>query len=205
MTLSAAAQRFRHSEIDATNVDFSDRISGKRQSYIVSSRRRQGGDGSDNDEDWEEESVERRLARLRREVEELKGQVAEKGDDESARKGVDELAEALEGFTTDGAQERLAKKMAASLGVVGRVKREVLTEKEEVCPPIRREREVADGKRHRKRIQLHTRSRTLHPISKRILWGKSRISTTASWCWKRSWGCPRLRLMILTSSSRPMQ
>lgn len=151
----AAARRFRHCEVDAADVDFSDRISAKRKSYRVSSRRlnrhnghhghhghHDGGDGDeDDDEDdgyVEDESPARRLARLQREVDELRAQLSQKpeqegdgggggadGDGGSGRRGVDELADALAELTAGGprAQERLARRMAGSLGAVGSVTR----------------------------------------------------------------------------------
>lgn len=148
---SAAARRFRHCEVDAADVDFSDRISAKRKSYRVSSRRlnrhhghhdhrdHDGGDGDeDDDEDdgyVEDESPARRLARLQREVDELRTQLSQKPEQEgggaggdgggSGRRGVDELADALAELTAGGprAQERLARRMAGSLGAVGSVTR----------------------------------------------------------------------------------
>lgn len=64
-------------------MDFSDRVDGKRKSYKASSRRqrilRDGteelGDLSDDDD---EESLERRIARLKREVEEVKDEYAKR-------------------------------------------------------------------------------------------------------------------------------
>lgn len=67
---------FSLTQVDARDVDFSDRVSAKRKSYKVSTRRqlKDGtlvyGDISDDEED--EESLERRFARLRREIEEVK-------------------------------------------------------------------------------------------------------------------------------------
>lgn len=139
-------------------MDFSDRISGKRKSYRASSRRRRRRAGEvygeelededyDSEELYGEETLERRLARLRREVEELKNEVAAreeeaKGGDGSGgegveedeeledevdenrflRLGIDDLSDALEGLQTvsaeeRGAQAKLAKKLATSLSV----------------------------------------------------------------------------------------
>ena len=74
---------FANAEVDATGVDFSDRIARKRKSYIVSTRRRRHAAATDapsDDEGWEgePETVTQRLARLRREVEELRVQISEK-------------------------------------------------------------------------------------------------------------------------------
>lgn len=132
---------FANAEVDATGVDFSDRIARKRKSYIVSTRRRRHAAATDapsDDEGWEgePETVTQRLARLRREVEELRVQISEKkgeviGDadevDQESGRGLDELAEALEALVPGegGAQERLAKKLVRSLGAAVQVKREV--------------------------------------------------------------------------------
>jgi nuclear migration protein JNM1 len=114
--------------VDARDVDFSDRIAGKRKSYIVSSRRRRrrrgagrrgdGYYGSDDSEGSEEEegeveTVERRLARLRREVEEVKVEL--EGKDLG---GIRELADALEELQGgEGARGRLVRRVAAGLAV----------------------------------------------------------------------------------------
>lgn len=71
------------SNIDADGVDFSDRIDGKRKSYKASSRRRRTlDDGTeelgDLSEDDDDESLERRIARLKREVEEAKADYAKR-------------------------------------------------------------------------------------------------------------------------------
>ncbi|KAI9765113.1 MAG: hypothetical protein M1840_007820 [Geoglossum simile] len=70
---------FSPAQIDARNVDFSDRVSGKRKSYRASSRRRKKGeDGTEELGDFsdeEDESLERKLARLRREIEEVREEV----------------------------------------------------------------------------------------------------------------------------------
>lgn len=65
------------SQVDAKDVDFSDRVNGKRKSYKASSRRQRVlqdgteelGDLSDEDEG---ESLARKIARLKREIEEAK-------------------------------------------------------------------------------------------------------------------------------------
>ncbi|KAI5812176.1 Dynamitin-domain-containing protein [Pyronema omphalodes] len=115
---SSAADRFRNSRVDATHADFSDRLTAKRASYAVSS-----------EVESSSETTSARLARLQREIEELRADIVSgEGEDEETkereRRGVEELATALEGLNRgDGAQERLARKMVASLGAVGRVKR----------------------------------------------------------------------------------
>ena len=69
--------------MDASGVDFSDRVDSKRKSYKTSSRReriladgtRELGDLSDDDDD---ESLERKIARLKREVEEAKNEYSKR-------------------------------------------------------------------------------------------------------------------------------
>lgn len=74
-----ARSHFEPAQIDARDVDFSDRVTAKRKSYKASSRRQKTredgtqeyGDFSDEDDG---ESLERKLARLKREIEEVKEQ-----------------------------------------------------------------------------------------------------------------------------------
>ncbi|KAH6997601.1 Dynamitin-domain-containing protein [Ilyonectria sp. MPI-CAGE-AT-0026] len=73
LRIDEARSRFLPANVDANGVDFSDRVDGKRKSYKASSRRQrilqdgteELGDLSDDDD---EESLERRIARLQREV-----------------------------------------------------------------------------------------------------------------------------------------
>jgi nuclear migration protein JNM1 len=156
LRLSDARGRFKSSEIDARDVDFSDRISGKRKSYRASSRRRRrrvaGGyevedeeesEYEDYEENYGEESLERRLARLKKEVEVLKGDIANRdeversreeeemreaakesgNDDEEGgktgrelRSGIDDLSDVLERLQTISGEERGAQaKLAKKL------------------------------------------------------------------------------------------
>ncbi|KAM0248083.1 hypothetical protein ACHAP5_003664 [Fusarium lateritium] len=79
LRIDEARSRFLPTNVDANGVDFSDRVDGKRKSYKASSRRQrilqdgtqELGDLSDDDDD---ESLERRIARLKREVEEAKSE-----------------------------------------------------------------------------------------------------------------------------------
>ncbi|KAL9113403.1 MAG: hypothetical protein Q9227_002444 [Pyrenula ochraceoflavens] len=85
-----ARQRFRGSRLTAQNVDFSDSIAGNRKSYIGLRRRvRQRlkmKDAEASDDSFEEdEGVAQRLARLRREAEELKLEL-----DRQKEMGIDE-------------------------------------------------------------------------------------------------------------------
>lgn len=94
-----ARNQFLGSRVDAREADFSDRLGEKRRSYQVSTRRRRGtarGDAGEEEEDWsegEEEGVERKLARLRREVEEVKAEFARRktqGQEDGEETGEDE-------------------------------------------------------------------------------------------------------------------
>ncbi len=72
-----ARSRFSPAQIDARDVDFSDRVTAKRKSYKASTRRqRKREDGTEEYGDFSDEedgeSLERKLARLRREIEEVK-------------------------------------------------------------------------------------------------------------------------------------
>ena len=75
-------------KVKADDVDFSDRIDGKRKSYRTSSRRerhaaQQGqeiGHSSDEDDDTTVEGLKRRIARLQRETEEVKSELGRRRD-----------------------------------------------------------------------------------------------------------------------------
>ncbi|KAJ5374696.1 hypothetical protein N7517_006702 [Penicillium concentricum] len=82
-----ARMHFMGAAVDARDVNFSDSISQKRQAYRSKSmsrrRRRRREDGAEEVgdlSDSEDESLDRRLARLRREVEDLKVEMANKND-----------------------------------------------------------------------------------------------------------------------------
>lgn len=83
LRINEARSRFLPASVDANGVDFSDRVDGKRKSYKASSRRQriledgthELGDLSDDDDD---ESLERKIARLKREVEETKEEYAKR-------------------------------------------------------------------------------------------------------------------------------
>lgn len=83
-----ARRRFDRAVVDARDVDFSDRIGADRKSYKISSRRRRhrqrnisDTDGSSNSED---ESLPSRLARLRRETEELRIELEQRDNEDNA-------------------------------------------------------------------------------------------------------------------------
>ncbi|KAI9758377.1 MAG: hypothetical protein M1815_002123 [Lichina confinis] len=129
LPLNQARSYFKPSQVDANNVDFSDRIGAKRRSYRASSRRirrRHRGTGevheaatdedSDSDKSDEEEGLQRRIARLRREVEEVRieakkrdqekrhGQIEDDDDDDddNDRNGLADLCQVLEELRTSG-------------------------------------------------------------------------------------------------------
>jgi nuclear migration protein JNM1 len=108
----AARGVFSPAQVDAREADFSDRISGKRKSYKASTRRQQRREdgteeyGDFSDEDGE--SLERKLARLKREIEEVKEEYgrrnAEKRDvsekQEVNEDDITSLSRTLDGLST---------------------------------------------------------------------------------------------------------
>jgi nuclear migration protein JNM1 len=83
-----AFSRFQDSKVNARKADFSDRLNGTRQYYKTSNRRRRKGsyvNGDDGEYDdlssGEEESLDWKLARLRKEIEEARIELAEKDED----------------------------------------------------------------------------------------------------------------------------
>ncbi|KAI9640656.1 hypothetical protein NHQ30_010963 [Ciborinia camelliae] len=94
-----ARSHFSPARIDARGVDFSDRVSAKRKSYKASSRRhRKRQDGTeefgDFSDDEDGESLERKLARLRREIEEVKEEYGKRNQE---KKDIDEDGESNDG------------------------------------------------------------------------------------------------------------
>jgi nuclear migration protein JNM1 len=90
MQTSQARDRFGLERVDASGADFSDRLDGKKTFYKTSrrkQRRRQHWDGEGDGvfgdlSDEEEETLDRKLARLRQEVEEVKMELASKNASE---------------------------------------------------------------------------------------------------------------------------
>ncbi|GAP83351.1 putative dynactin subunit [Rosellinia necatrix] len=89
LRINQARTRFMPSQVDARDVDFSDRVNGKRKSYRASSRRHrilQDGTAEIGDlsDESDGETLERKIARLKREIQEVKEecgkQTAESGD-----------------------------------------------------------------------------------------------------------------------------
>ncbi|CAG8951214.1 hypothetical protein HYFRA_00007961 [Hymenoscyphus fraxineus] len=107
-----ARNHFEPAQIDARDVDFSDRVTAKRKSYKASSRRQKiREDGTeeygDISDDEDGQSLERKVARLKREIEEVKAEVgrrqAEKEKtgqvDENLEPDVAELSKILDGIS----------------------------------------------------------------------------------------------------------
>jgi nuclear migration protein JNM1 len=110
-----ARSHFEPAQIDARDVDFSDRVTAKRKSYKASSRRqRVKEDGSeefgDFSDDEDGEGLERKLARLRREIEEVKSEVGKRtAENATAAKysmdlepDVAALSKVLDGISSSG-------------------------------------------------------------------------------------------------------
>lgn len=135
-----ARMHFMGAAVDARDANFSDSISMKRQAYrskARSHRRRRRDDGTEEVgdlSDSEDESLERRLARLRREVEDLKlemaskdstqGQVvtenndsqpADKGENKELGDGVAELSRALDNLHASSRNGQTSYSAAAAL------------------------------------------------------------------------------------------
>lgn len=139
MNRDAARARFGPAQIDARDVDFSDRVTKKRKSYKASSRQqRTREDGTevlgDISDEEDGESLDRKLARLRREIEEVKEEFArrdyekhnmveksEEVDDTAGRDDAATLSKMLDnlsttnGNTNGSAGIRLAKSLASTL------------------------------------------------------------------------------------------
>ncbi|KAK8140462.1 hypothetical protein PG984_000528 [Apiospora sp. TS-2023a] len=92
LRIDQARSRFMPARVDARDVDFSDRLNIKRKSYKTSSRRQKVledgtqeiGDLSDEDES---EDLERKLARLKREIEEAKEEYSKQQKDQTSGDG----------------------------------------------------------------------------------------------------------------------
>ncbi|KAG6078124.1 hypothetical protein E4U15_004384 [Claviceps sp. LM218 group G6] len=83
LRINEARSRFLSGNADTNTSRFSDRVDGKRKSYRASSRRQRilhdgtyelGDLSGDDDDDGDDESLERKVARLKREVEEAKAE-----------------------------------------------------------------------------------------------------------------------------------
>lgn len=105
LKVSEARSRFTPANVDARDVDFSDRVSGKRKSYKVSTRRHRTledgtlelGDLSDDDDG--SNNLARKIARLKREVEEARAEHAKQQGTPSQEADIDSLSRALESIS----------------------------------------------------------------------------------------------------------
>jgi nuclear migration protein JNM1 len=98
LRIDQARNKFLSSRVDAHDVDFSDRLNGKRRSYKTSTRRHDEeiGDWSDD----EGEGLDRKIARLKREIEEARAELfkQEADSNKAASQGeeITSLSHALE-------------------------------------------------------------------------------------------------------------
>ncbi|PSR90440.1 putative dynactin subunit [Coniella lustricola] len=88
LRIDQARSRFMPSQIDANDVDFSDRVNSKRKSYKATSRRQRVlEDGTeelgDLSDEGEGESLVRKIARLKREIEEAKDEYGKQKSSET--------------------------------------------------------------------------------------------------------------------------
>ncbi|KAL2860861.1 dynactin subunit 2 [Aspergillus lucknowensis] len=113
-----ARAHFLGATVDARQVNFSDSIATKRKSYRSKRGRRKRSDRADGeDSDSENESLERKLARLQREVEELKDEMAASQKPDAEGEGVPDGTK----DTLDDGVEKLSRALdnlyASSRGV----------------------------------------------------------------------------------------
>ncbi|KAG9543875.1 hypothetical protein KCU79_g17303, partial [Aureobasidium melanogenum] len=119
-----ARSQFQSSRVDARETDFSDRVSSKRRAYVVSNREH-GQDGDDYDSEDENESLQRKLARLNREMQEVQNELEKRKseangtqahpEDEDVAAQLAQLSTALDGMRqSQSAQARLSKQLATS-------------------------------------------------------------------------------------------
>ncbi|KAH0277863.1 hypothetical protein KCU91_g2885, partial [Aureobasidium melanogenum] len=119
-----ARSQFQSSRVDARETDFSDRVSSKRRAYVVSNRE-QGQDGEDYDSEDENESLQRKLARLNREMQEVQNELEKRKseangtqahpEDEDVAAQLAQLSTALDSMRqSQSAQARLSKQLATS-------------------------------------------------------------------------------------------
>ncbi|KAG9829868.1 hypothetical protein KCU98_g13226, partial [Aureobasidium melanogenum] len=122
-----ARSQFQSSRVDARETDFSDRVSSKRRAYVVSNRE-QGRDGEDYDSEDESKSLQRKLARLDREMQEVQNELDKRKseangtqahpEDEDVAAQLAQLSTALDGMRqSQSAQARLSKQLATSTPV----------------------------------------------------------------------------------------
>ncbi|KAI1273397.1 Dynamitin-domain-containing protein [Xylaria sp. FL0933] len=116
LRIDQARSRFMPSQVDARDVDFSDRVHGKRKSYRASSRRHrilkdgtaEIGDLSDEEDG---ETLEKKIARLKREIQEAKEEYGRQREESGGAPSDD-----AELVTLSQALEELSTQPAAVLG-----------------------------------------------------------------------------------------
>ncbi|KAG9242983.1 Dynamitin-domain-containing protein [Calycina marina] len=118
---------FSPSQVDARDVDFSDRVASKRKSYKTSTRR-QGKNGVEEYGNFsdDDESLDQRYARLRREIEEVKAAYSRKNAEKGQFAGnegpygqdISQLSRIMDGIDTTGPSGTNANgtKLARDLG-----------------------------------------------------------------------------------------
>ncbi|KAF7540833.1 hypothetical protein G7054_g1077 [Neopestalotiopsis clavispora] len=124
LRIEEARNRFFPAQVDAREVNFSDRLDGKRKSYKVTSRRQrilengtlELGDLSGDEED-DAENLERKIARLRREIEEAKEEYKKQKDspDGAPNEDLAELSTALDEITIPTSSLRKTKTPAPNV------------------------------------------------------------------------------------------
>ena len=111
----SARRRFEPSLVDGRRTDFGDRVDGEGQGYRTRNRRRKGrrrnrpvyGESSGEEDESEEEGLGKRIARLKREAEEVRLELARReGEGEKAREGaegddVEDLGRLMQGLNGD--------------------------------------------------------------------------------------------------------
>jgi nuclear migration protein JNM1 len=124
-----ARSRFKPARVDVKDVDFSDRLNLNRRSYKTHESRRRPGAYDDEPEEYgglsdeDDETIDVKLARLRREVEQLKSTVDEKksstakdadAEEEDIFDEIEKISDALDAVYTDrnggrGAEAELSR------------------------------------------------------------------------------------------------
>ncbi|KAF3491824.1 uncharacterized protein GIQ15_01341 [Arthroderma uncinatum] len=145
LRVDEARSHFEPARVDARDVDFSDSIASKKKSYrTIRATRHHNRDGTEvlgDISDEEDETLERKLARLRREAEELKEELAtrraqrdatedeEQGDtDDGCDEGIMELSRTLDTLYTSSkeagpsAEAALSHKLSSDIHDINRAK-----------------------------------------------------------------------------------
>ncbi|KAF1810685.1 hypothetical protein P152DRAFT_460377 [Eremomyces bilateralis CBS 781.70] len=116
-----ARLRFGSSKVDARKADFSDRIRRKKGSYRTANRVTRKHSGYPSDDESEEESLQRKLRRLRQEIEEAKAeceqneQTSPEDHDVDAASEIAKLSQMLDSVYTQGGRSSSAETQLASV------------------------------------------------------------------------------------------